>query len=232
MSEIMLLHGSEKIVEHPDISFCNDHNDYGRGFYCTKEKEMAKEWACKNGKDGFVNRYMIDSSELSVLNLMDGKHTVLNWIAILLKNRVFSLDSRVAIEARDYLISHFEIETSRYDLITGYRADDSYFRYAESFLGSALPLSGLYKALTLGRLGLQTALVSERAFQRIRFIEAEPVDGSVYYPKLVQRDSDARRIYKEEIAAGMSVRDDLFMMDIIRKEIGNDDPRIQRIVFE
>ncbi|MFR5760669.1 MAG: DUF3990 domain-containing protein [Oscillospiraceae bacterium] len=48
---------------------------------------MAKEWACKNQKDGFVNRYELDTDGLRILNLSDGNHTVLNWIAILLKNR-------------------------------------------------------------------------------------------------------------------------------------------------
>ena len=60
MGAITLLHGSEQIVEVPALAFGNDHNDYGRGFYCTKVEEMAKEWACKSGKDGFGMQFLYD----------------------------------------------------------------------------------------------------------------------------------------------------------------------------
>lgn len=47
MSAIQLLHGTDHIIEVPDINIGNPHNDYGRGFYCTRVEEMAREWACK-----------------------------------------------------------------------------------------------------------------------------------------------------------------------------------------
>ena len=61
---------------------------------------MAKEWACKENKNGFVNEYNFNTDGLSVLNLLDGKHSVLNWIALLLKNRIFTLQDEIAIDAR------------------------------------------------------------------------------------------------------------------------------------
>jgi len=232
MSTFTLLHGSEQIVEAPDLAFGNDHNDYGRGFYCTQVEEMAKEWACKNGKDGFMNRYIVEEDGLKTLHLSDGTHTVLNWIAILLKHRTFSLSSPIALDAREYIIEHYAVDTSGYDLITGYRADDSYFRYAESFVENTLPLRSLNKALQLGKLGLQTVLVSPKAFEQIKFVDAVPVDKNIYYPKFVARDTKARQIYKEEIAKSRSYRDDIFVLDILREEMKNDDPRIQRILLE
>lgn len=57
MSTTQLLHGTDHIIEVPDINIGNPHNDYGRGFYCTRVDEMAKEWACKKNTDGFVNVY-------------------------------------------------------------------------------------------------------------------------------------------------------------------------------
>lgn len=232
MNTFTLLHGSEQIVEAPDITFGNDYNDYGRGFYCTKVEEMAKEWACKNGTDGFMNRYTLDDEGLKTLHLSDGSHTVLNWIAILLKHRSFSLSSPIALDAREYIIEHYAVDTSGYDLITGYRADDSYFRYAESFVENTLPLRSLNKALQLGKLGLQTVLVSQKAFEQIKFVDAVPVDKNIYYPKFVARDTKARQTYKDEIAKSRSYRDDIFVLDILREEMNNDDPRIQRILLK
>ena len=232
MDKIILLHGSNQVVEAPELSQGNIHNDYGRGFYCTRLEEMAKEWACKNQKDGFVNRYELDLEGLRILELSDGSHTVLNWIAILLKNRTFRLRSQIAIDAREYLIEHFAIDTSLYDVIVGYRADDSYFQYAESFVENTLPLRSLNKALTLGKLGLQTVLVSEKAFEQLEFIDAEPVDRTIYYPKFYERDAKERQSYTDEIAKSRSLLDDIFVLDILREEMKNDDPRIQRILFE
>ena len=232
MPDITLFHGSEQIIETPTLSLGNTHNDYGRGFYCTLEEDMAKEWACKKNSDGFVNAYTLDTSGLRILDLSDGAHTVLNWISLLLKYRTFKLTSPIAIDAREYLIDHFASDISVYDIVVGYRADDSYFRYAESFVENSLPLRSLDRALLLGKLGMQTVLVSEKAFDQITFINAIPVDKSEYYPKFLRRDTTARETYSKEIAKSKSYRDDIFVLDILRQEMTNDDPRIQRILSE
>ena len=109
MSVIQLLHGTDHIIEVPDIHIGNPHNDYGMGFYCTRVDEMAREWACKKNTDGFVNSYDFDTEGLKVLNLLDGTHTVLNWMALLLQFRTFKLDSEVAVDARDYLLTTIQL---------------------------------------------------------------------------------------------------------------------------
>lgn len=227
-----LLHGTDHIIEKPDIAIGNPHNDYGMGFYCTKEDEMAREWACKKNCDGFVNVYDFDDTGLRVLNLSDGNHNILNWIAILLKYRTFKLDTDIAIDARDYIIERYADNPSDYDVVVGYRADDSYFQYAESFVSNALPLRSLNKALRLGKLGEQTVVVSQEGFDRIKFLKAYPVDRSLYYPKFIKRDHNARAAFRNEIKRGKTYRDDIFVMDILREEMTEDDPRIQRILSE
>ena len=229
MSTIQLLHGTDHIIEVPDINIGNPHNDYGRGFYCTRVEEMAREWACKKNTDGFVNVYDFDEDGLKVLNLLSGNHTVLNWIALLLQFRTFKLDSEVAVDAREYIIEHYSVDLSGYDIVVGYRADDSYFQYAESFVSNTLPLRSLNKALRLGKLGEQTVVISQRGFERLKFVDAYSVDKNVYYPKFLDRDTKARDTYRKKTK---SYRDDIFVLDILREEMSNDDPRIQRILFE
>ena len=95
MAIIKILHGSNHIIEKPALSLGKPYNDYGQGFYCTESVEMAKEWACKENKDGFVNEYDFNADGLRILNLLDGKHSVLNWIALLLKNRIFTLQDEM-----------------------------------------------------------------------------------------------------------------------------------------
>lgn len=62
-------------------------------------------------------------------------HTILNWIAILVENRLFSIKTPVARRAKQYLIDHCSINVNAFDLIIGYRADDSYFDYVISVCG-------------------------------------------------------------------------------------------------
>ena len=133
MESIVLMHGSDHVIKKPDIRLGKENNDYGRGFYCTRELEMAKEWACKQNCDGFANIYDFDMAGLKTLNLLNGEYTILNWIALLLKNRTFSIDSQIGLDAKEYLIENFLIDTRDYDVIIGYRADDSYFSFANSF---------------------------------------------------------------------------------------------------
>lgn len=232
MSILQLLHGTDHIIEVPNIHVGNSHNDYGMGFYCTRSDEMAGEWACKKNTDGFVNCYTLDTDGLKILNLLDGNHTVLNWMALLLQFRTFRLNSEVSIDARNYLVDHYSIDLSAYDLIVGYRADDSYFQYAESFVSNTLPLRNLNKALKLGKLGEQTVVISQTGFDRLHFTNAYPVSRSLYYPRFLDRDSKARETYRKEIKTSQSYRDDIFILDILREEMSNDDPRLQRILFE
>lgn len=231
MSIVTLFHGSDHIIKKPELRLGKETNDYGQGFYCTELPEMAKEWACKENKDGYLNEYRLDTSGLKTLNLLDGNYSVINWIALLLKYRVFSLQDEISIQAREYIIEHYSIDLKDVDIIVGYRADDSYFSYAQSFVSNTLPVRSLGKALVLGKLGKQTVLVSEKAFNQIEYVGAETADKKVYYPRFEARDSKARKDYRNEVKKSKALLDDIFVIDIIREGIQNDDPRIQRIVL-
>lgn len=232
MERLMLFHGSKQIIEVPDPQYANAYNDYGRGFYCTQSLALAQEWACKQNCDGFVNQYYLNTDSLKIFNLLDNNHTILNWIALLLKNRTFRLDNQIAIDARNYMIEHFAPDLTPYDVVIGYRADDSYFSYAEAFVENGLSLGALNQALYLGKLGMQTVLISPKAYEQASFIEAQPVERDVYYPKFIARDIKARQTFQNEIRYHSSYRDDIFILDILREEMRNDDLRIQRIVSQ
>ena len=230
MSHLIIYHGSDHIIKKPSLSLGKKKNDYGQGFYCTEDLELAKEWACKGNNEGYVNSYTLNTPDLKVLNLNSSDYTVLNWIAILLKHRTFKLDSEIAVSSRDYIIKEFGINTEDYDVIIGYRADDSYFSFAESFVENTLPLRTLNKALRFGNLGEQIVLVSEKSFEKLDFNEAIEANKNIYYPKYLLRDNRARQSYRNEAKGNANLLTDIFVLDIIRQELKNDDPRIQRIL--
>lgn len=45
MSEIVVYHGSTKMVEHPDSKFGRRNLDFGQGFYVTNLRKQAADWA-------------------------------------------------------------------------------------------------------------------------------------------------------------------------------------------
>ena len=50
--------------------------------------------------------------------------------------------------------------------------------------------------------------------------------------RVVLEEIIATPTYRKEIKKTKSYRDDIFVLDILREEMSNDDPRIQRILFE
>ena len=222
---ITLFHGSEKVVEVPTFGFGKTTNDFGLGFYCTETEDLAKEWAVSSLRDGFSNRYTLDTEYMNILNLNSPDYTILNWIAVLVEHRVFALKTPIARKAKRYLIDNFGINVNAYDLITGYRADDSYFDYAETFLNNGISVEQLARAMKLGRLGEQIVLKSKFAFSRIQFDGFDVAEKEEFYVLRKARDDEANQLYLNMLE---EESDGLYIQDIIRGGITNDDPRIPR----
>lgn len=224
---MLIYHGSKDKIEKPEYGKGKPYNDYGLGFYCTEDIEMAKEWSCSEEHDGFANIYEIDTSELKILNLNDAHFTILHWLSVLLKNRSFRLTNPIAKDAREYLLEHFPVNTNSFDAIRGYRADDSYFSFAEDFLNNAISVKKLAKAMRLGNLGEQFVLFSPRAFEKIQFIDAKEALRNKYYVLKIKRDKEARSEYLESDRRPSYSSDELYMLDIMRQGVKPDDPRLR-----
>ena len=223
---MLVYHGSDHIIEKPEPKGNKLTNDYGRGFYTTESLDLAKEWACGDGRDGYANIYEMDMADLNILRLNDPEYSILNWLAVLTKYRSYWQNGSIAEEAKDYLQQHFLIDLSSYDIIIGYRADDSYFTFAQDFVAGAISLAKLSEAMRLGKLGEQIVLKSDRAVGRLRFIGAEKADAETWYEKKTIRDREARRAYRSTRKATDSVGG-LYMLDIMREDIRNGDPRLR-----
>ena len=223
---MIVYHGSDHIIEVPVYNGSKRTNDYGYGFYTTESRDLAMEWACSDNRDGFANRYDFDLKGLSVLNLNAPEYNILNWLAILTKYRTYWQNGSIAEEAKEYLQEHFFIDPSSYDVIIGYRADDSYFTFAQDFISGVIPLSKLSEAMHLGKLGEQIVLKSQEAFTHIHFTEAEPANAAIWYERKASRDREARRAYRSA-KKNAGIVNELFMIDIMREEMQNGDPLLR-----
>ena len=220
---MIIYHGSKDIIERPEFGKGNRKNDYGLGFYCTENVELAKEWACSNNEtNGYANQYEIDLSSYKVLDLREEKYSILNWMALLLKFRTFDVNTPISVQAKEYILENFYVDVEEYDVIIGYRADDSYFSFAKDFINNTISVEQLAEAMRLGELGIQIVLKSKKAFDTVKYISYELAECKEYYVKRVSRDKKARETYLSGYRQNL-VTDGLFVMDIIRKGLKNGD---------
>lgn len=209
----LLYHGSEFIIEKPECGKGNLHNDYGLGFYCSFNETLAKEWAARKSGHGFVNRYAFRDDRLRILDLTKPPFdNVLYWISLLMHNRSLSSDLTDACprEIR-FLKDNYLIDVSYFDVVIGYRADDSYFRFPEAFVRSEITLESLNKVFRAGDLGKQYVLVSERAHRLIHFLDYREVFESSkedYYRRKAFADKVFAELRNEDrYSKGVRLRD-------------------------
>lgn len=226
---ITIYHGSEKVIEKPIFGGGRKNNDFGYGFYCTESEELAKEWAVSSLRDGFSNCYSLNLEYLNILNLNSPEYSILNWIAVLVAHRLFAIKTPVARRAKQYLIENFGINVNAYDVITGYRADDSYFDYAESFLNNGISVEQLARAMKLGKLGEQIVVKSQYAFMNLQYQGFDIAEKDKYYVLRKARDDEANQLYLDMLE---EEGDGLYIQDIMRGGIKSDDPRIPRNISE
>lgn len=210
---MILYHGSDVIVEKPLYGYGKRNNDYGQGFYCSADIELAREWACKSLKGGFLNVYRFDTDGMNTLRL--DERNVLEWIAVLLSNRTIRYSSPIEKRASEHIIKHYSIDLSPFDVVIGYRADDSYFSFARAFLSNTITVEQLSRALKLGNLGIQYFLNTPKAFEKLTFVESEPVFGEIYYPRKDAREEGAREQYYKLLEEDDSKG--LYMSDLLKE---------------
>ena len=206
-------YGADSLVIKPEFNKGNPSNDYGLGFYLTENKELARLWATKFNHDGYLIEYDVDVKNLKILYLngiSDGD--VLKWITLLVAHRFSNAQKMRYADSIQWLKNHYSINLDGYDVIVGYRADDSYFDYSRDFMSNDLSLELLKDAMRLGKLGTQFVLISEKAFANIKYIKSEAIKMSDEYSRF--RNETKLEYFK------LKKEDDKFntyLRDIMRK---------------
>lgn len=212
-----LYHGSERIVESPTYGVGNIHNDYGLGFYCTTNEILAREWGAKRTGVGYVNVYSVRDDRFKILDLTTPPYNnVLYWVALLMNNRDISdeLKNNYPREL-EYLKKHYLLDITQYDVVIGYRADDSYFHFPEAFVRSEITLSSLEKIFVAGDLGKQYVLVSPRAFKNLVFEKYYEVSNG-YRNDYYSRKQEADKVF----------------VDLLNNDRYSREKRLRDLIFE
>lgn len=200
MSKVILFHGTFNKDVKPAYGLGNNKHDYGKGFYLTENIELAKEWAvCRPDEiNGWVHKFELDLEGLRILDFEE--HDILAWLAELMKHRAADDSRRYRILAEKFM-NKYGIDTSDYDVIKGWRANASYFYIAKEFVRDNIDMEILPELLSLGGLGIQYCIKSEKAFSQLHELSEGliQVDYSEFNAKYNQRDINARKKMRELI---------------------------------
>ncbi|MBP5638884.1 MAG: DUF3990 domain-containing protein [Victivallales bacterium] len=112
MEQHIIYHGSQQIVEHPEIRRTKYCKDFSTGFYCTAMKEQAIRWATRFPMIGYVNEFVyIETPNLKIKHFENMTDEWLDFIA----------NSRMG-------------GTHDFDIVEGPMANDTVFNYVQDFV--------------------------------------------------------------------------------------------------
>ena len=132
----------------------------------------------------YMSKEMLDFQEKDVLS----------WLAELMKHRDAADSKRYRMLAAKF-IDKYGIDTDAYDVIKGWRANASYFYIAKEFVRDNIDIDILEELLSLGGLGIQYCIKTEKAYANLREIESDllQVEYNEFNNKYNQRDIEARK---------------------------------------
>ncbi len=193
---MLLYHGSDHIIKEPSYGYGSTDNDYGCGFYLTEDIEMARLWAVANGspEKAVVNKYEIFVGSFKEYNL--DTFGLLAWVSEIIYNR--GLSNEALKEFGNKLASKYKVNMENADIISGYRADDSYIDIEEDFLLNRFSIEEVEKLYKEGELGRQYCLKSREAFSKIKFLGHEDVDITKYDAKYEKKITDRVQQIRQE----------------------------------
>lgn len=214
---LILYHGNKDKDMIPQYGHGEKNCDYGQGFYTTHDPELGKEWAWASytaGNVGYLHTYELDKTDLKILDLteLDSLH----WIAELLTYRTINLEGKEVLQDRikDFL-KKYKLKTSEYDVIIGYRADDSYFTYAEDFVSGLIYKETVENALRYGDLGIQIFIKSKKAFEQLKKVGEPEMVPEVYRRRHKKRKENAELDYRRARIEKKAAREKKTITDFI-----------------
>ena len=195
-SVLRIYHGSPDANLTPSYESGKEYHDYGKGLYCLEDMEMAKEWACQHSDAmvSFVYAYELDLAGLCpILDL--NAYAPAYWLSALASHRYISKEGALLRQRREKFIEAFTVDCKSADVIRGWRANDQYFAYLRDFLRMDISYEAVVEAMSLGDLGQQLVLKSDKAFsscRQVNRITIEKIEYEKYFKQYNERDFSAR----------------------------------------
>ena len=142
-----LFHGSNVIVEHPDIRIRGYEKDFGYGFYCTSLESQAKKWALSKKGKHVVNVYEYEEHNECKAKIF--KEMSEDWLD-------FIIDCRRGIR-------------HDFDIVEGPMADDQIWNYIEDVVAGNITRNAFWELAKFKRPTHQMVFCTQKAIECIRY---------------------------------------------------------------
>lgn len=150
---MIVYHGSNCIVAHPDIQHSFRNLDFGKGFYVTSNRIQAEKWARRKAdfkKDSrpILNTYLLNTS-IQGLKILDFKDNLDEWIDFVCCCR------------------DGEMTYTQYDIIIGKVANDKVFRVVDMYHSGIWDKQRALKEIKVYPTYDQIAFISQKAIRSV-----------------------------------------------------------------
>lgn len=196
--KMILYHGSDNKVLTPVYEFNNSKRDYGAGFYTTLDYEPACEYAVctSEGNNGYVHKYELNTTDLSIID-MTKVYDTLEWLAVLSKNRIFGNGRKYKVMNKQLIDLYYNSDIENYDIIVGYRADNSLCSIIKETLRDGVGLRAFNKIFNADILEKEVLIQSERAIKQLKEIETHEIEYEKYYEIYCNKDRKIMSIVQD-----------------------------------
>lgn len=152
-NNLIIYHGSQQIVDKPEIRIQKYNKDFYFGFYCTEIFEQAKRWATRFAGKGYVNEYQYikdDSLNIKIFPEMSEE-----WL--------------------DFIVSCRLGNSHNYDIVEGPMADDTIFNYVQNYVDGKISREAFWGLAKFKKPTHQISFHTEKALETIKFIKGSEV---------------------------------------------------------
>ena len=142
---MILYHGSDVSIPHPNLLHSRANVDFGRGFYTTPIREQAVKWCGKfkrRGRNSILSRYIFDEAVFVRCKILQFDSYSEDWLDFILTCR----------SGQDH---------SEYDVVIGGVANDKVFNTVELYFDQLIDKSEAIRRLRYEKLDLQVCFRSQ-----------------------------------------------------------------------
>lgn len=147
MSDVILFHGSNIVVENPKILENGYYKDFGYGFYCTQFEKQARRWALTKRKKHIVNQYIYTENPK-------------------LKIKVFT---EMTEEWLQFVVDCRRGKPHEYDIVEGAMADDTIWDYIEDYVNGKITKAAFWELVKFKYPTHQIVFCTKKALDIIKF---------------------------------------------------------------
>ena len=147
----LIYHGSNVLVEKPQIIVSGYYKDFGYGFYCTNIETQARKWALTKKGDSIISVFSYkQDNDLKILSFPKMTNEWLDFV----------VDCRRGIK-------------HDYDIVEGPMADDQIWDYVEDFMEGNISREAFWVLAKFKYPTHQIVFCTQRSLEAIKFKRSE-----------------------------------------------------------